>query len=469
MLKGSLIGLDHAHSLGLVHRDLKPDNVIADREGVSKLADFGQSAFTPGPGAAGGVANGATEYLSPEQVSGGRIDYRSDIYSAGAMLFEFLTGQTPLAGGDPRATNSEVPRGVAEMVMRAMTRDPSDRQQTALQFLDDLEQAAIASYGEGGRETIVDQRPGGLGDRGRRGAAGRRGRSHRRSSSGSAATARVGASGVGAWWTVAGTEGPALIAGILILVGSGAIVQPGVTHAGQAAGEVAAVSTSTGPIWSDSPSPNPEPSPSQSLAQSLAPGPSPTPGPNLGPSLGPSLALREDPRPSRGPRPSPSQPSPVSTPPAPPPASAGPVTVVGAAVWYRMYMPVAQAYESSPTLYDSASGPLQVSCAAGTVPLHLFEDYTLQYPGSGANEATNVKWSGQSPSGIARGPPMPATPRRPAHTPATPSASTEPGYADGEMAAAALGASGSIGFTVSWTNPDGSAGTSSAVLNYVCS
>ena len=100
--------------------------------------------------------------MSPEQVTGGVVDYRSDIYSSGAMLFEFLTGKTPFRADnplalmrmhvsepvpDPRAANSSLPQGVAEMVMRAMAKDPADRQPTAFQFLADLEQAAVAGYG----------------------------------------------------------------------------------------------------------------------------------------------------------------------------------------------------------------------------------------------------------------------------------------------------------------------------------
>ncbi|HEY8739791.1 MAG TPA: serine/threonine-protein kinase, partial [Candidatus Dormibacteraeota bacterium] len=163
VLKGALSGLGYAHGRGLVHRDIKPDNLLADREGVSKLVDFGQALVAAGPGAAGGVPAGSPAYMSPEMVTGGRVDLRTDIYSCGAMLFEFLTGRAPYTGDnplavmrkhindpvpDPRSLNSNLPEGVGALVTRAMAKDPGERQRTAEQFLDELEAAAVAGYGE---------------------------------------------------------------------------------------------------------------------------------------------------------------------------------------------------------------------------------------------------------------------------------------------------------------------------------
>ncbi len=157
VIKGAANGLGHGHSLGLVHRDVKPANIIVNREGLPKLTDFGQALFTPGPGAAGGIPAGTPAYMSPEQVTGGTIDYRSDIYSCGAVLYECLTGKKPYHAEsalemmrmhvsdpvpDPRKLNAALPEGVAAMVMRAMAKDPADRQPSAFQFLADLEQAA---------------------------------------------------------------------------------------------------------------------------------------------------------------------------------------------------------------------------------------------------------------------------------------------------------------------------------------
>src|SRR5438309_3313378 len=162
VLKGALSGLGHAHALGLVHRDVKPENVLADEEGVSKLADFGQAVFVVGPGAAGGMAAGTPSYMSPEQVTGAPVDYRSDLYSCGAMLFELLTGRPPYVASsplalmrmhvsdpvpDPRSYNSNLAEGVAGMVMRALAQDSAARHKSAQHFLSALEAAAAAGYG----------------------------------------------------------------------------------------------------------------------------------------------------------------------------------------------------------------------------------------------------------------------------------------------------------------------------------
>ncbi|MDQ6748677.1 MAG: serine/threonine protein kinase, partial [Candidatus Dormibacteraeota bacterium] len=163
VLKGALRGLAYAHGRGLVHRDIKPDNLLADVEGVSKLADFGQSLMSSGPGAAGGMPAGTPAYMSPEMVAGGKVDLRTDIYSLGAVLFEFLTGRAPYTGDsplavmrkhtndpvpDPRSLNSDLPAEVGALVSRAMAKKPTQRQRTAEQFLDELEAAAVAAYGE---------------------------------------------------------------------------------------------------------------------------------------------------------------------------------------------------------------------------------------------------------------------------------------------------------------------------------
>jgi tRNA A-37 threonylcarbamoyl transferase component Bud32 len=161
VLKGALNGLGYAHSLGLVHRDVKPDNIIADTEGTSKLADFGQAYFGGGPGAAGGLT-GSPLYMSPEQASGGVVDYRSDLYSAGAVLYEFLTGRPPFVGEtaiatmrmhqteavpDARRLNSKLPSEAAELLTKALHKDPTQRFQSANEMLTALEAAAQAGYG----------------------------------------------------------------------------------------------------------------------------------------------------------------------------------------------------------------------------------------------------------------------------------------------------------------------------------
>ena len=162
VLKGSLGGLGHAHHLGLVHRDIKPENILADRDGTSKLADFGQSYFGVGPGAAGGLT-GSPPYMSPEQAQGSPCDARSDLYSAGAILFEFLTGRPPFvadnpmaimrahvseAPPDPRKINKKLPKQATPMMARALAKDPAARFQSADEMLATLEETARAGYGK---------------------------------------------------------------------------------------------------------------------------------------------------------------------------------------------------------------------------------------------------------------------------------------------------------------------------------
>jgi hypothetical protein len=164
ILTGALSGLGYAHALGLVHGDLKPSNILVDHEGVSKLVDFGQALSISGPGAEGGMAQGTPAYMSPEQVRGAGADYRSDVYSAGAVLFELLTGRPPYAGDsalavmqmqveapvpDPRTVEPSLADPVARIVGRALSKDPGARQQSAAEFYTELGSAAAAAYGAG--------------------------------------------------------------------------------------------------------------------------------------------------------------------------------------------------------------------------------------------------------------------------------------------------------------------------------
>ena len=169
VLKGSLMGLGYAHQRGLVHRDIKPENILADRAGVSKLADFGQSIYAVGPGAAGGLT-GSPAYMSPEQAQGGRMDARSDLYSAGAVLYEFLAGRPPFTGDsaiavmrmhgtnpvpDPRSFNPALPAEANALVQRALAKDPAYRFQSADEFLAHLEATAVAGYGRDWERTAA--------------------------------------------------------------------------------------------------------------------------------------------------------------------------------------------------------------------------------------------------------------------------------------------------------------------------
>ena len=155
VLEGSLVGLGYAHGLSLIHRDLKPENILVDPGGLSKLADFGLSWDV---GRRDPSLAGTPQYMSPEQVRGEALDPRSDLYSAGVVLFELLAGHPPFAAGTTAAVlamhiSAPVPplRGVPEpveaLVWRALAKNPAQRPQSAEEFLDELQTSARRSYG----------------------------------------------------------------------------------------------------------------------------------------------------------------------------------------------------------------------------------------------------------------------------------------------------------------------------------
>jgi eukaryotic-like serine/threonine-protein kinase len=145
VLEPVLSGLTAAHRAGIVHRDVKPENVLISTDGQVKVADFGLARAVAGTGQTshtGGVLIGTVAYLSPEQLERGRSDARSDVYAAGVMLFELLTGRPPYGGDsaiavayqhvhhDVPAPSVEVqtlPWQVDELVARATRRDPAAR------------------------------------------------------------------------------------------------------------------------------------------------------------------------------------------------------------------------------------------------------------------------------------------------------------------------------------------------------
>ena len=148
-------GLAEAHRLGVVHRDLKPGNIMIDREGNAKIMDFGIARSISTKGITGaGVMIGTPEYMSPEQVEGKEVDQRSDIYSLGIILYEMLTGRVPFEGDtpftigikhkseipkDPKELNAHVPSDLNRLVLKCLEKDKEKRYQSADELRADLE------------------------------------------------------------------------------------------------------------------------------------------------------------------------------------------------------------------------------------------------------------------------------------------------------------------------------------------
>ncbi len=147
-------GLSHAHSRGIVHRDIKPQNVMVLRDGSVKVADFGIACLENAAQTLTQEALGSVHYISPEQARGDRIDARSDIYSAGVVLYEMLTGRLPFEGDSavsvaiqhlssvplaPREINPDIPEQLELICMKAMAPDLDKRYPSADAMIADLE------------------------------------------------------------------------------------------------------------------------------------------------------------------------------------------------------------------------------------------------------------------------------------------------------------------------------------------
>ncbi len=147
-------GLSEAHRLGVVHRDLKPQNVMIDKEGNARIMDFGVARSVEGKGITGaGVMIGTPEYMSPEQVEGKEADQRSDIYSLGIMLYEMLTGRVPFEGDtafaigvmqksetprNPKEFNSQISDDLSRMILKCLEKDKEKRFQSTGEFRSEL-------------------------------------------------------------------------------------------------------------------------------------------------------------------------------------------------------------------------------------------------------------------------------------------------------------------------------------------
>ena len=152
-----LAAVDHAHKSGIVHRDIKPQNILVNKDGKVKVADFGiarlKTQETTRVDDVNSSALGSVHYISPEQASGEVADEKSDLYSVGVVLYEMLTGRVPFDGEtavsvalkhvseEPvsmRTYDPSIPKALDEVVLRALRKDPSQRYQTAAEMAIDL-------------------------------------------------------------------------------------------------------------------------------------------------------------------------------------------------------------------------------------------------------------------------------------------------------------------------------------------
>ncbi|MCH8224285.1 MAG: serine/threonine protein kinase, partial [Chloroflexi bacterium] len=149
------LGLEYAHSRGVIHRDLKPGNIWFTEDGTAKIGDFGLAVVLDYSRlTTEGMLVGTVSYMPPEQAMGGEVTPRSDLYSLGAMLYEMVTGRPPFLGDDavaiigqhintppvaPTWHNGQCPRALDALILRLLAKDPSERPESASDVLSALD------------------------------------------------------------------------------------------------------------------------------------------------------------------------------------------------------------------------------------------------------------------------------------------------------------------------------------------
>ena len=170
-----LAGLSACHRAGIVHRDVKAANVVRAPDGVIKLTDFGIARLvTDQTLSRAGTIVGTPNYMSPEQIRGEEVDPRTDIFSAGVLMYELLTGVKPFDGPDvtaimynvthvhppsPRFYNAALPKDIEEIIYRALAKDPDQRFTTADEFAADISQLEQSLHYRDDTEAVLGALP----------------------------------------------------------------------------------------------------------------------------------------------------------------------------------------------------------------------------------------------------------------------------------------------------------------------